>query len=58
MRCLACNANLSNYESTRKYSAGSFIDLCNNCFSGLDIIAVGRPDLMEEEDNIQEIQDV
>lgn len=33
-RCLACNSNLSDHESTRKYaSSGSFVDLCNRCFS-------------------------
>jgi len=33
MRCLACNAELSNAESTRKYeSTGEFIDLCNKCY--------------------------
>lgn len=34
MRCLACNCQLNDHESTRKYaSSGSFVDLCDHCFS-------------------------
>lgn len=42
MRCIACNANLSDKESTRKYaSTGHFIDLCDHCFDTVeDDIAV------------------
>lgn len=37
MRCLACNCQLDDHESTRKYaSSGSFVDLCNNCFSEVE----------------------
>lgn len=34
MRCRACDKNLSDYESTRKFAShGEFVDLCNHCFS-------------------------
>lgn len=33
MRCLACNRELSDFESTRKsQETGEYIDLCNRCF--------------------------
>lgn len=32
MRCLACNKNLSDFESTRKYTSGDYVDLCNQCW--------------------------
>ena len=34
MRCLSCNCVLTDKEATRKYAtSGTFIDLCDNCFS-------------------------
>lgn len=34
MRCLSCNCALSDKEATRKYaSSGTFIDLCDDCFT-------------------------
>ena len=54
MRCLACDKNLSDYESTRRYSqSGEFIDLCNHCFhSGVSeqLNFSEREDLAEYED--------
>ena len=33
MRCLACNKELTEFESTRKSAqTGEFIDLCNDCY--------------------------
>jgi hypothetical protein len=33
-RCYACDAALSDYESTRKSKVtGEYLDLCDNCFS-------------------------
>jgi hypothetical protein len=33
MRCLACNRNLSDKESTRKFvHSKTYVDLCNKCF--------------------------
>lgn len=37
MRCLSCNCQLNDHESTRKYaSSGSFVDLCDRCFSEVE----------------------
>ena len=34
MHCLACNAFLTEFESTRKSTiSGEFLDLCNGCYS-------------------------
>lgn len=45
MKCRACDCILTDYEATRKYVDGSFIDLCNTCFSGLDIQSIDNPEL-------------
>lgn len=54
MRCLACNKLLSDYEATRKYENGDFIDLCNHCFATIadSVITIDRQDLsnVEEEE--------
>ena len=34
MRCLACNCILSDFEATRKYEDGTYVDLCNRDFEG------------------------
>lgn len=37
MRCLACNCQLKDHESTRKYaSSGQFVDLCDRCFETVE----------------------
>lgn len=53
MRCLSCNKNLNDFESTRKYESGEFVDLCNGCFNSADmrdIPVLERDDLAEYED--------
>jgi len=61
-RCYACDANLSDYESTRKSEVtGEYLDLCNKCYHGLDINAIDRPDLSDAiEDSLtyEELGDV
>jgi hypothetical protein len=57
MRCLSCNCNLSDYESTRKNAfTGEYIDLCNRCFSSIsnDMHTIERADLehSEEKDDL------
>ena len=37
MRCIACNKNLTDFESTRKMSNGAFLDLCNHCASVAEV---------------------
>ena len=48
MRCVACNKNLNDFESTRKHAvSGEFIDLCNKCFKEIsgDVPTVIRENL-------------
>lgn len=60
MRCLACNAALTDFEATRRYNqSGEFIDLCNHCFhSGVDeeVDYSEREDLCENEDFVEEYE--
>jgi hypothetical protein len=58
MRCIACNKNLSDFESTRKNArTGEFIDMCTECFETIkdDFNTIDRPDLDNViEDDIEE----
>ena len=57
-RCIACDKNLNDFESTRKIerSDGSieYPDLCNTCFKetglGNEVIVIERNDLNHYED--------
>ena len=54
MRCLSCDAELTDFEATRKsVETNEFIDLCNLCYSYVksDVRAVERMDLMHEDDD-------
>jgi len=51
MRCLACNRMLNDRESVRKYaSTGTFVDLCNRCFS---FVAEDIPDVDDGVDTVE-----
>ena len=53
MRCVACNKNLNDFESTRKSAVtGEYLDLCNTCFHQVerDIPTKERDDLRSEEE--------
>lgn len=53
MRCLSCDAELTDFEATRKSAeSNEFIDLCNYCYSFVksDINAIERQDLMHDDD--------
>lgn len=53
MRCILCNAALSDYESTMKHAiTGKFLDMCQTCFMALevDIPVYDRKDLLHEAD--------
>jgi hypothetical protein len=55
MRCLSCNALLSDYEATRKSaSTNEFLDLCNHCYYTIsdDVASLYRTDLAHEEDDM------
>ena len=48
MRCVACNTNLSDYESTRKDLENNYVDMCNKCYGTIkeDLLTVDREDLI------------
>lgn len=47
MRCIACDKDLNDFESTRKSKeTGEFLDLCNHCYSSIR----GRFRVIERED--------
>lgn len=46
MKCLSCDCILNDYEATRKYEDGEYIDLCNKCIEGLEIVSYTREDLL------------
>ena len=56
MRCIACDRNLSDFESTRKsHDTGKYVDLCNKCYNEIqsDIDNINeREDLRHEDDMI------
>lgn len=60
MRCLTCNAHLSDYEATRRHAeTQEFIDLCSKCLriieQDCEMPVVERDDLHHAED--EEIDD-
>ena len=55
-RCLACDKNLSDFESTRKYEHGEYIDLCGKCFKDSGIcVSLQREDLSDEYEDIGDV---
>lgn len=60
-RCLCCNKNLSDFESTRKNAVtGKYLDMCNTCFkeSGIgEIISVSERHDLSSVDDLEEIED-
>ena len=52
MRCLSCNAILSDFEATRKsVNTGTYLDLCNHCYYTIsdDVVSLERDDLAHED---------
>lgn len=57
MKCLSCDKILSDFEATRKYENGEFVDMCNSCLGKSDmgnIAIIERNDLAEVEDISEE----
>ncbi len=52
MRCIACDKNLNDFESTRKDLHGNYLDMCNECYSYIkeDVLSVERDDLSVTEE--------
>lgn len=60
MRCVACDARLSEVEATRKsVNTGEYLDLCNHCYHTIDddVNALERTDLEHDEDTILDTLD-
>lgn len=50
MRCVCCNSNLSDYESTMKHPVtGVYLDICEKCLPDTGIKPRTRRDLEQEE---------
>lgn len=52
MRCVCCNRNLNDSESTRRLvSTGDFLDMCNKCYKDVenDVPTTVRQDLVPTE---------
>ena len=61
MRCLSCNKALNDFESTRKYENGEYIDMCNHCFNAADmrnVVVIERSDLAQYEDVSDDLPDL
>jgi hypothetical protein len=61
MRCLSCNAVLTDFEATRKsVLTNEYTDLCNNCFSSVSeyILTIERTDLAHDEDETDNHDDI
>lgn len=53
MRCIACNKNLNDFESTRKSTiTGEYLDLCNTCYHEIqqDTSVKERDDLRTDDE--------
>lgn len=60
MRCLCCNRNLSDIESTRRHAiTNEFLDICNRCISDTGIPYIDREDLEDtlEDDEAEDVYD-
>jgi len=59
MRCVCCNKNLNDWESTARHAeTGEFLDTCRHCLDSLEIPIHGRADLSPDEDMDEELDDV
>ena len=59
MRCVCCNKNLNDYESTRKHAlTGSYLDLCNGCFAEVSTMADVPVTTREDLANCSDIEEV
>lgn len=58
-RCVACDKNLNDYESTRKDLHGQYLDMCNRCYTPVrdQIPTITREDLSPYEEIESEIID-
>lgn len=59
IRCLCCNRNLNDIESTRRHAVtNEFLDICNRCIIDTEIPYIDREDLHDTlEDDEAEDED-
>lgn len=60
MRCVCCDRNLNDYESTRKSrTTGEYLDMCNKCFGLVEdnIETIDRTDFSEGDIPDEELDD-
>jgi hypothetical protein len=52
MHCTICDKLLNDYESTRKTLDGQYLDMCQDCYTELDVLipTIDRKDLLHEAD--------
>lgn len=53
MRCICCDKNLSDFESTRKsIHTNEYLDMCQRCYSTIvrDVPTLEREDLLTNEE--------
>lgn len=52
MRCIACDKNLNDFESTRKDLYGGYLDMCNQCYGEIkdEVLSIERQDLSVTEE--------
>lgn len=50
MHCTVCDKLLNDYEATRKTLDGKYLDMCQDCYTGLEILipTIDRKDLLHE----------
>jgi hypothetical protein len=50
MHCTVCDKLLNDYEATRKTLDGQYLDMCQECYIGLEILipTIDRKDLLHE----------
>jgi hypothetical protein len=63
-RCAACDANLTNLESSRKTISGGYLDLCDKCYNTIadDLTNVKEQDMLlpiiEDEESFHDFDDL
>jgi len=55
MKCLCCDKILNDFEATRRYPSGGFVDMCNSCYRTVryDLYTIDRPDLEDILDDLE-----
>lgn len=58
MRCLCCNRNLSDYESTLRHPETlAFLDICKKCLVDIPITPLENKDNSDEVNKVDEYQE-